>query len=128
MSYHLSVPGAWLHTPTVHSTSDGGSFATLSTGLTGYGLAVKQVSRSVAYQDTVRGIHYTTNGQEKIVSCVYGVILDVVVDLNVDSPTFGQWHAEILDNNRQMAIGPGLGHGYCVLSSSAWPSADFLLE
>lgn len=121
--HQLGVPGAWLHTPTSHPTSDGGSFATLSLppslcpqlGT----FTVEQVSRSIAWQDTVRGIHYSTNGQKKIVSCVYGTILDVVVDLDVDSPTFGQWEAVTLDANRQIIIGPGLGHGYCVLSSAA---------
>ena len=50
---------------------------------------------------------------------MYGTILDVVVDLDVDSPTFGRWEAVTLDANRQMIVGPGLGHGYCVLSSAA---------
>ena len=46
--------------------------------------------------------------------------MDVVVDISIDSPTYGQWHGEILSesNHRQMYIPPGFAHGYCVTSET----------
>jgi dTDP-4-dehydrorhamnose 3,5-epimerase len=45
----------------------------------------------------------------------------VAIDLRKTSPTFGQWHGEILsaDNKRQMYIPENFAHGFCVLSETA---------
>jgi dTDP-4-dehydrorhamnose 3,5-epimerase len=43
------------------------------------------------------------------------------VDIRIGSPTYGQWHSEILSdtNLKQMFVPPGFAHGYCVMSESA---------
>ena len=48
-------------------------------------------------------------------------MLDVVVDLRVGSPTFGQWASVLLDDvdRRAIYIAEGLGHGFCALSDDA---------
>ena len=48
-------------------------------------------------------------------------MLDVVVDLRRGSPTFGEWEAVELDDDRglQLWIPVGFGHGFCVLSDVA---------
>ncbi|MFM8350558.1 MAG: dTDP-4-dehydrorhamnose 3,5-epimerase family protein, partial [Actinomycetales bacterium] len=48
-------------------------------------------------------------------------VLDVVVDIRVGSPTFGQWEAVELDDvtRRALYISEGLGHAFCALSDSA---------
>jgi dTDP-4-dehydrorhamnose 3,5-epimerase len=77
-------------------------------------------SRSV--RGTLRGIHFQTDpGQGKLVRCARGKVLDVVVDLRRDSPTFGEWESAVLDDERhlQLWIPVGFGHGFCVLSDSA---------
>ena len=50
-----------------------------------------------------------------------GRVLDVVVDLRRGSPTFGEWEAVELDDERghQLWIPVGFGHGFCVLSEVA---------
>jgi dTDP-4-dehydrorhamnose 3,5-epimerase len=55
------------------------------------------------------------------VQCFSGRILDVVVDIRVGSPTFGQWDAVELDDEgrRGLYIAEGLGHAFCALSDSA---------
>jgi dTDP-4-dehydrorhamnose 3,5-epimerase len=60
-------------------------------------------------------------GQAKYVTCARGAVLDVVVDLRTDSPTFGEWEAVQLDDERhlQLWIPVGFGHGFCVLSDIA---------
>ena len=70
----------------------------------------------------VRGMHFQTGpGAAKLVRCARGAILDVVVDLRIDSPTFGKWEAFELDdrNLRQVYCPVGFAHGFCVLSEVA---------
>lgn len=54
----------------------------------------------------------------KLVSVVSGRIFDVAVDARVDSPTFGKWHAVILDaeSKTNFWIPPGFLHGLQALS------------
>ena len=77
---------------------------------------------SVSKQGTVRGVHFADvpPGQAKYVQCFAGKILDVVVDIRVGSPTFGQWDAVELDaeSRRGLFITEGLGHAFCALTES----------
>lgn len=79
------------------------------------------VSRSAV--GTVRGLHFQRppHAQGKLVRVLDGEVFDVAVDLRKESPTFGQWHTEILsaDNARALYIPPGFAHGFCVTSPSA---------
>ena len=56
-------------------------------------------------------------GQAKYVYCPRGAVLDVVVDIRVGSPTFGQWDAVRLDESdrRAVYIAEGLGHAFLSL-------------
>jgi dTDP-4-dehydrorhamnose 3,5-epimerase len=77
-------------------------------------------SRSLA--GVLRGMHVTIGeGQAKLVRCARGRILDVVVDVRAGSPTFGEWEAHELDDERlrQLYIPLGFAHGFCVLSDVA---------
>jgi dTDP-4-dehydrorhamnose 3,5-epimerase len=81
-----------------------------------------QHNHSRSSQGTLRGIHFQTEpGQAKLVRCARGEILDVAVDLRRDSPTYGQWEAHVLDDERhhQLFVPVGFGHGFAVLSDIA---------
>jgi dTDP-4-dehydrorhamnose 3,5-epimerase len=69
---------------------------------------------------TLRGLHFQTAPYEeaKLVRCTMGGIYDVIVDLRVDSPTFGQWLAvELTAQNRLMLFIPtGFAHGFQTLA------------
>ena len=81
-----------------------------------------QQNHSRSNRGVVRGMHFQYgDGVAKLVRCVTGAILDVVVDIRPDSPTFGQWESFELsgDNLRQVYCPVGFGHGFCVLSESA---------
>ena len=63
---------------------------------------------------TIRGIHFqnTPRAQAKLLRCTRGSILDVVVDLRKNSPTYKKWLSiEITaDNRKQIYIPKGFGH------------------
>lgn len=68
---------------------------------------------------TVRGLHFQTgaHAQAKLIRCVRGRILDVVVDIRPSSPRFGQYTGVELAANdgRQLYVPAGFAHGYCTL-------------
>jgi dTDP-4-dehydrorhamnose 3,5-epimerase len=81
-----------------------------------------QQNHSRSSRGTLRGIHFqTAPGQAKLVRCARGTILDVAVDLRRDSPTYGQWDGQVLDDekHRQLFVPVGFGHGFVVLSEVA---------
>jgi dTDP-4-dehydrorhamnose 3,5-epimerase len=69
---------------------------------------------------TVRGMHYQTapHAETKLVRCIRGAILDVVVDLRPDRPSFRQWRAFELTpgNAHALYIPEGFAHGFQTLS------------
>jgi dTDP-4-dehydrorhamnose 3,5-epimerase len=81
-----------------------------------------QDNHSRSRRGTVRGMHFQLSpGQGKLVRVARGRVLDVVVDVRRASPTFGQWEAVELDDERgqQLWIPVGFAHGFCVLSDVA---------
>jgi dTDP-4-dehydrorhamnose 3,5-epimerase len=78
---------------------------------------------SVSKRHVLRGLHFQTPPADpiKIVYCVTGQILDVIVDLRVGSSTYGQF--ELFDLSAEKAnmiyMVPGLAHGFYVLSENA---------
>jgi len=70
----------------------------------------------------LRGLHFQkTKPQGKLVTCLNGQVLDVVVDLRKDSVTYSQSFSCILDSEKktQLWIPPGFAHGFIVLSETA---------
>jgi NDP-hexose 3,5-(Or5-) epimerase len=87
---------------------------------TGHSFLPRQVNYSVSSRNTVRGLHGVSipPGQAKLVSCVRGVVLDVVVDVRVGSPTFGRHDCTVLDarSGRGVYVAEGLAHGFVALT------------
>lgn len=70
----------------------------------------------------LRGLHFQNPmPQGKLVAVLEGCIYDVVVDLRVESETFGKWWAVNLasEHPRQLWIPDGFAHGFQVLSEAA---------
>lgn len=82
-----------------------------------------QDNESKSGYGVLRGLHFQRppHTQAKLVRCITGSILDVVVDLRIDSPTFKKSYAlELSDSNKlQLFIPRGFAHGFVVLSDDA---------
>lgn len=67
----------------------------------------------------LRGLHFQkgVHAQAKLVRVLSGEVLDVVVDLRPDSPTFGIHYSILLsgENKRQLLVPRGFAHGYIAL-------------
>ncbi|MER6912285.1 dTDP-4-dehydrorhamnose 3,5-epimerase family protein [Streptomyces sp. NPDC000594] len=87
---------------------------------TGHAFEVRQVHFTVSHRGVLRGIHGTAlpPGQGKIVTCVRGAALTMVVDLRVGSPTFG--HHDVVRQDPHTAtalyLPDGLGLAYVALA------------
>ena len=81
-----------------------------------------QDNHSRSQKGVLRGLHLQkSRPQGKLVSCSAGAVFDVAVDVNPESPTFGQYVGLELsaDNHKQLWIPPGYAHGFCVLTETA---------
>jgi len=82
-----------------------------------------QDNESKSSKGVLRGLHFQKPPfqQAKLVRCIQGEVLDVVVDIRKNSKTYGQ-HVTVLlsgDNKRQLFVPRGFAHGFLVLSDSA---------
>ena len=71
---------------------------------------------------TIRGLHFQNSPycEDKIVRCLSGQIFDVVLDLRLESKTFGQWQSIILDSEKMnmVYIPKGFAHGFQTLTDN----------
>lgn len=78
---------------------------------------------SFSKKNVLRGLHLQRkpNPQSKLVRCVQGDILDVIVDVRKDSKTYAKWLSFRLNDVNQhiLYVPEGLLHGFVVLSDSA---------
>jgi dTDP-4-dehydrorhamnose 3,5-epimerase len=120
----LGIEGAWLARSPVWS-DDRGFFREWFKSeriepVLGRDFNVAQANISSSTKGTVRGIHYSlaTKGQAKWVTCVSGLIRDVIVDIRPSSTTYGNWISVELSgtSGNAVLISEGLGHGFISLS------------
>jgi dTDP-4-dehydrorhamnose 3,5-epimerase len=82
-----------------------------------------QDNQAKSVYGVVRGLHYQVPpfAQAKLVRCLEGQVLDVVVDIRPESPMYGRSYSILLsaENRRQLYVPRGFAHGYAVLSETA---------
>ena len=86
----------------------------------GFAEPVAQINMTLTRQrGAVRGLHFQhpPYAEDKLVSCIHGMIFDVAVDLRSESETFLKWHGEILsaENCKSLLIPKGFAHGFQTL-------------
>lgn len=119
----LAVPGAWELTPQLHADDRGVFYEWFTDAefqeFTGHRLDLRQANCSVSAAGVLRGLHFAQlpPSQAKYITCPRGAVFDVVVDIRVGSPTFGQWDSVLLDDRsrRSVYISEGLAHGFKAL-------------
>lgn len=83
---------------------------------------IAQGARSLSGKGIVRGLHFQDDPytQAKLVECLQGGVLDVVVDLRKDSPTYKGWTSVHLtpENGRQLFVPRGFAHGFVSLEDN----------
>jgi len=82
-----------------------------------------QDNESESSLGVLRGLHFQKPpyAQAKLVRCLKGSVLDVVLDLRKDSKTYGIFETILLteENKKQLFIPKGFAHGFVVLSETA---------
>ncbi|MDC3179385.1 dTDP-4-dehydrorhamnose 3,5-epimerase [Flavobacteriales bacterium] len=82
-----------------------------------------QDNESKSTKGVLRGLHFQKPpfAQAKLVRCIEGRVIDVVVDIRKRSPTYGTHFSLELsgENKRQLFIPRGFAHGFAVLSETA---------
>ena len=116
----LALPGVKLIIPTYFDDNRGYSTEAYNDRtLREYGITTQFV---VDYEccnlksGTIRGIHFQNNPhpQAKLVRVLQGEVLDFIVDLRKDSPTYKKWISQVIsfENRKQLYIPSGFGHAY----------------
>ena len=80
-----------------------------------------QDNHSCSVRRTLRGLHYQLqHPQAKLCRVVEGRALDVVVDIRIGSPRFGQWTSVLLcaEQQNQIYIPRGFAHGFLALTDT----------
>ncbi len=90
---------------------------------TGLDVGFVQDNHSLSYYGVLRGLHFQFGefAQAKLVRVLSGRVLDVVVDIRPDSPTYGQQFSIELsaENRQQLFIPRGFAHGFVTLTEYA---------
>ena len=122
----VSIPGVVVFTPEPHRDRRGFFSRTFDADVARNAgvdpAAFIQDSMSRSSRGVVRGLHVRVGlGEGKLVRCSSGAIYDVVVDLRLASPAYGQWVSFDLDGDRQRSvyIPPGCAHGFQALTEPA---------
>jgi dTDP-4-dehydrorhamnose 3,5-epimerase len=86
----------------------------------GVDFSIQQANLSMSKRNVVRGLHYSLapEGQAKLVTCAYGELDDVLVDVRMGSSVYGRVEVVHLsaDEERSVLIPAGVAHGFCVTS------------
>jgi dTDP-4-dehydrorhamnose 3,5-epimerase len=119
-----TLPGVKIITPSVNDESRGSIWTSYSSdyidSLLPDGLFFKHDKFSSSFKNVLRGIHGDSKSW-KLISCVQGSIMQVIVDMRNSSNTFLKWESfQLGDNNKSsVLIPPGMGNAFYVSSEVA---------
>jgi dTDP-4-dehydrorhamnose 3,5-epimerase len=118
------IKDAYLINPVFHDDSRGTFYTSFNrdtyTELGIPNLNVAQVNHSISFKNVLRGLHYQAglNAQGKLIWLTSGSVVDVFVDLRLDSPTYGKWDKVVLKSNGvRLYVPKGCAHGFLSLDS-----------
>jgi len=119
-------PGLQVFTPAIFEDERGYFFESYNQGLfSNEGIEINFVQDNQASSSfgVIRGLHYqlAPHAQTKLIRVLSGNILDAVVDMRKNSPTYGKVYTIELSaqNKKQLLVPKGFAHGYSVISKTA---------
>ena len=120
------LPGVCLIEPKIFKDGRGDFVKTFHAGIfQDFGIAFQPVEEffSTSRLGVLRGMHFQLppHDHAKLVYCVRGRVLDVLVDLRTGQPTYGQVAAAELsrENSRLFYIPTGIAHGFLALEEDS---------
>ena len=121
------LKGCFILEPTVFKDPRGCFFESFNQNkfseLIGQQIKFVQDNESFSSKGVLRGLHFQTgdDAQAKLVRVIKGKVLDVVVDMRKESPTFSKYFSIELseENKTQLFVPRGFAHGFIVLSETA---------
>ena len=88
-----------------------------------HGMETEFLQQSIsvsAQRGTLRGMHFQhmPYAESKLIRCVRGAVIDIIIDLRPESPSFEKWQSfELNDENmRQLYVPKGFAHGFQTLT------------
>jgi dTDP-4-dehydrorhamnose 3,5-epimerase len=119
-------PGLLVFEPTVFEDSRGYFFESYNQKvLSGEGVEINfiQDNQASSTYGVIRGLHFQKkpHAQTKLIRVLSGEIIDAVVDIRKNSPTYGNAFTILLsaENKKQLLVPKGFAHGYSVISETA---------
>ena len=86
----------------------------------GYPIHFVQDNHSISNKGVLRGLHFQAGkyAQAKLVRVIQGEVIDVIVDIRRDSPSFGQhYKVRLSDENKKILFIPkGVAHGFLAVA------------
>ena len=121
------LQGVAILTPNVFSDSRGYFYECWNQNefnrLIGENIKFDQDNHSKSSFGVLRGLHFQKDpkAQGKLVRVLKGEILDVIIDLRLNSKTFGEWGIAKLSskNKKQLWVPVGFGHGFITKTKTA---------
>ncbi len=91
----------------------------------GMGITCRFTESSDLYthKGVLRGLHYQqVDSQAKLIRVISGLLFDVALDLRPGSPTFGQYHTQLMRAEEQqlLFIPEGFAHGFIALADTVF--------
>lgn len=119
-------PGLLIYEPNVFGDHRGYFFESYNQQVffeNGVTITFIQDNQSSSSFGVIRGLHYQLQpyAQTKLIRVLYGRIIDSVVDIRKNSPTYGKAYSLELsaENKKQLLVPKGFAHGYSVISDTA---------
>ena len=121
-----NLKGCFLIEPEVHKDSRGLFFESFNKQVLEQKLSTTlnfvQDNHSISKKGVLRGLHFQKGkfSQAKLVRVIQGEVLDVVVDLRKDSPTYGKhFRVRLSGESKQLLFIPkGMAHGFLALKNN----------
>ena len=119
------LKGVFEITPTLHGDERGHFFESYNKQefiKNGIDIDFVQDNQSLSVKGVIRGLHFQSPpyAQDKLVRVLHGAVIDVVLDIRRNSPTYGEFDTFCIDAEKKnmVLIPKGFAHGFATLQNN----------